>query len=249
MTSPLYDRALELQKMLIARATGGLADSARYAELRDEVLKGQYSGKAPVFLRRCRDLDSFWAWIKSGTSTYAERRQLLAEEFGELLDALEFSAKGYPSDHIHSAVLTSVNAEEIERALQKALARRETDPEGAITAARTLLETVLKHILTDLKGAADVPEDGDLPRLYKLVAKELSLAPEQHVEEAFKMILGGAISVVNGLSTLRNRIGDAHGSGPKRVRPSPRHAALAVNMAGALATYLIETSEARSDGS
>jgi len=44
------------------------------------------------------------------------------------------------------------------------LERRATDPEGAITAARTLLETVCKHIL-DEKG--EPYEDGiPLPKLY-----------------------------------------------------------------------------------
>ncbi|WP_334364405.1 abortive infection family protein [Bradyrhizobium sp. AZCC 1578] len=46
-------------------------------------------------------------------------------------------------------------------------------------------------------------------------------------------------SVVEGLGSLRNKIGDAHGQGGKPVRPSARHAAqLAVNLAGAMATFL-----------
>jgi hypothetical protein len=40
---------------------------------------------------------------------------------------------------------------------------------------------------------------------------------------------------------LRNKIGDAHGKGGKPVKPSPRHAALAVNLAGTMATFLVET--------
>ncbi|WP_246715459.1 abortive infection family protein [Rhizobium sp. BK512] len=46
----------------------------------------------------------------------------------------------------------------------------------------------------------------------------------------------------------------AHGKGGKLpVRPSPRHANLAVNMAGAMATFLVETfitqvEQAKSDG-
>jgi hypothetical protein len=77
------------------------------------------------------------------------------------------------------------------------------------------------------------------------VTKQLNLAPSQHTEEAFKAILGGCHTVINGLSTLRNRIGDAHGQGGKPVKPSGRHAALAVNLAGAMAMFLIETFEQR----
>ena len=57
----------------------------------------------------------------------------------------------------------------------------------------------------------------------------------------FRQILGGVTAVVEGLGALRNRLSDAHGKGPKPARPSDRHAQLAVNLAGALATFLIET--------
>jgi hypothetical protein len=42
-------------------------------------------------------------------------------------------------------------------------------------------------------------------------------------------------NVVNSLGTLRNKIGDARGQGRKPIRPSKRHAALAVNLAEAMA--------------
>jgi hypothetical protein len=54
-------------------------------------------------------------------------------------------------------------------------------------------------------------------------------------------LLGGAMNLVNGIGTLRNRLSDSHGPGGKPVRPSPRHASLAVNLAGGVATFLVET--------
>jgi hypothetical protein len=81
----------------------------------------------------------------------------------------------------------------------------------------------------------------DLPALYKATATHLNIAPSQHTEETFKRILGGATNVVEGLGSLRNKIGDAHGKGGKPVRPSARHAQLAVNLAGTVATFIIET--------
>jgi hypothetical protein len=81
--------------------------------------------------------------------------------------------------------------------------------------------------------------------LYKAVATKLNIAPSQHTEDAFKRILGGATSVVEGLGSLRNKIGDAHGQGGKPIRPGARHAQLAVNLAGTMATFLIETWIAR----
>ena len=38
---------------------------------------------------------------------------------------------------------------------------------------------------------------------------------------------------------------DAHGQGKRRVKPLPRHAELAVNMAGSVASLLAATFEAR----
>jgi hypothetical protein len=119
------------------------------------------------------------------------------------------------------------------------LQRRHTDAEGAITVARTLLETVCKRILDDLH--IPYTDKEDLPKLYSMTANALNLAPTQHSEEAIKAILGGAMAVVNGIGTLRNKLSDSHGRGGRPVKPAARHASLAVNMAGALATFLVET--------
>ena len=118
------------------------------------------------------------------------------------------------------------------------------DPEGAITASRNLLETILKHIL-DARNISYDHDHIELPDLYKLVQTELGLAPEQHQEQIFKQILGGCSGIVNGLGAMRNKLGDAHGSGSRRVRPLPRHARLAVNLAGGMALFLTETHNAK----
>jgi hypothetical protein len=85
----------------------------------------------------------------------------------------------------------------------------------------------------------------ELSELYKMTAKELNLSPDQHNEPIFKQILGGCSGIVNGLGTLRNKYGDAHGSSPITVKPKPRHAELAVNLAGTMALFLISTYEAK----
>jgi abortive infection Abi-like protein len=62
---------------------------------------------------------------------------------------------------------------------------------------------------------------GLLPALYRSVALRLQIAPSQHTEEAFKRILGGATSIVEGLGPLRNKIGDVHGQGGKLSGQAP----------------------------
>jgi phage terminase large subunit-like protein len=52
-----------------------------------------------------------------------------------------------PSDAAITATVKAVSSDYIQETWHKALERRASDPEGAITAARTLLESVCKHIL------------------------------------------------------------------------------------------------------
>ena len=85
--------------------------------------------------------------------------------------------------------MTAFSADGVSEAWARALNRRSTDPEGAITAARTLLETVCKHVLDEV--GTPYTDKEDLPKLYGMVAQELNLAPSQHAEEPIKAILGG----------------------------------------------------------
>ena len=151
-----------------------------------------------------------------------------------------------PSSQDVSVVLGSFDEEGVHAAWKKAMARKNTDPEGAITAARTLLETVCKHVLDHREDATYQPGD-DLPKLWKACAETLNLAPSQHTLEPFKQVLGGCTSVVHGLGTVRNKIGDAHGQGRRPVKPKPRHAALAVDLAGAMANFIVTTFNERPD--
>ena len=149
-------------------------------------------------------------------------------------------AGSHPADELVSAALASFDETGIRDAWRKALERRCSDPEGAITSAKTLLETVCKHIIEDGEGQK-YGDNADLPNLYRLVAEQLTLAPSQHTEPVFKRIFGNCESVVGNLANLRNELGDSHGQGRGFVRPKARHAELAVNLAGTIAMFLIST--------
>jgi hypothetical protein len=152
----------------------------------------------------------------------------------------------HPADELISETIASFDEAGIHDAWQKALDRRSSDPEGAITAAKTLLETVCKHIIEEGDGP-QYGDNDDLPKLYHLAAEQLNLAPNQHTETTFKSILGNCQAVVGQLSSLRNRLGDAHGKGRLPVKPKARHAELAVNLAGTMAMFLISTWVERKD--
>ena len=243
------ERALALEQALIARARGGALPDRVYRVLRKELMDDPSTlALLPKFVRTSRDPQAFWSYIRNHAPTYARREAHIREKFVPLLDFLERGQT--PAAEMISGVLQRYDNVEVHRVWKKALKRSSDDPEGAITAARTLLESVCKHILDEL-GVTYGPSD-DLPKLYGAVSRGLNLSPSQHSGEFFKRILGGCSSVVEGLGSLRNKMGDAHGQGRSKeplrepVRPAPRHAHLAVNLAGSMAVFLIETSESRS---
>ena len=238
-----FEKAQYLQNLLIGFATGNNAENAEYRKLRQYFLDNPATKPLlPSWVRTNRDLSQFWEFIKFKFSTYAERRAFIWNEFSSLLELLETGSKT-ASDQTVIEVLKRFDSESVQIIWTKALNRRQSDPEGAITTARTLLESICKHILDEKN--IEYTNKTELPQLYYLVSVELSLSPSQYTEDVFKQILGGCSSIVNGLGTLRNRLGDAHGQGKKTVRPAARHAELAVNLAGSVALFLIETWESR----
>src|SRR5438128_2248005 len=112
-------------------------------------------------------------------------------------------AGSHPAEELISEALASFDEAGVHEAWQKALERRSSDPEGAITSAKTLLETVCKHIIEE--GGSTYGENDDLPKLYHLAAGQSNLAPSQHTEAVFKSILGNCQAVVGLLSSLRNK--------------------------------------------
>ena len=239
----LINKVESLKSMLVSWATGGGGEDATYKNLRRELTVSPRTTKLlPRFVHQCRDLAEFWSFIKPKFSKYAERREFLRNEFNPLLTMLE-TENQTPSDATTTATVQAVTSSYIQEAWQKALDRRTTDAEGAITAARTLLESVCKHIL-DTAGAP-YDDSADLPKLYTQAAKQLNLSPSQHTEQLFKQILGGCQTVVEGLGAMRNRHSDAHGKGARGTKPGARHAELAVNLSGTMATFLLQTSEMR----
>jgi len=237
-----YERAEFFQNTLIGHATqdrcGGTSED--YVKLRKYFLDNSATKDLiPAWIRVNRDTSQFWQFIKHKFGTYAERRNFIWEEMNPLLEYCE-SKQALPAEKMISKALRKFDQAGIHYAWQKALERKTADPEGAITISKTIIESVCKHIL-DEKGIDYDANKIELPELYKKTAKELNLSPSQHTEEIFKQILGGCSGIINGLGALRNRLGDAHGKGKMPVKPSPRHAELAVNLSGSMALYLIET--------
>jgi hypothetical protein len=216
-----------------------------YKRAHKRLLRDPVARKAsPKALAPLTSPELMWGYLRSvatGSGSWHLRRNAAHELIDPILDALNGRARG-PADDVVADATQRLNSDSVRDAWDKAIARRDSDPEGAITAARSLLESTIKVILED-RGASYRDRD-DLPALYTAVSKELALAPSAHTEQSFKQILGGCHSVVVGLGSLRSKAGDAHGHGRRNYRPAARHATLAVNLAGSMALFLIETHEA-----
>ena len=88
---------------------------------------------------------------------------MLWDAFHPLIDYLEADDRA-PGVVPITEILEAFNPEHVHAAWQKALDRHAADPEGAITAAHKLLDTVCKHILDDTR--VPYPDDADLPKLW-----------------------------------------------------------------------------------
>lgn len=228
-----------LQNLLVSFATNGGANEAEYSALRRDLLAiPAIRSRLPRFVLTCQNLGQFWAFIKREFARYQERREYLWAEFAPLLRELE-GLSGTPADQHVTETLKEFDADHVHQVWQRALERRASDPDGAVTLARTLLETVLKHILDE--AGTRYEDNADLPALHRLVGEELQLAPGQQTERVLKQVLGGATAVVEGIGALRNRMSDAHGKGQQGSWTTPRHAELAVNLAGALVLFVVES--------
>ncbi|MCK5127382.1 MAG: abortive infection family protein [candidate division Zixibacteria bacterium] len=135
--------------------------------------------------------------------------------------------------------IDDVNYEFIVEQIDKCKRKLEMrDYDGAITNARSLLETVLLDIHFRIKG--EKPEyDGNLPKLYKTAHKMLNLDPsKKDLEDCLKQILSGLISIVSGTAGASNKLGDRHA---RKYKPARHHAVLSVNATMTAVNFLWDT--------
>lgn len=240
----LFDCAIHLRNNIIGLTTKGGSDH-QYQLARTKLMLDTAAKRlVPDFVRYSNNADSLTstlACVASGSGSWALRREHVTNAFIPLLKHLETG--GSAADEIVSNGLKSYDAPAIQAVWSKALDRRMLDPEGAVTAASTLLEEVCKHIIED-SGKTWNPK-WNIPKLYAEVANTLNLSPSQHQEEIFKTILGSCQTIVQSIGSLRNKSSDAHAGGRLRVPFQSRHAALTVNLAGSMALFLIETWQAK----
>lgn len=145
---------------------------------------------------------------------------------------------------------TKVDASYLSQQITRMEAAILSDPELAIGTAKELVETVAKTILQEA-GQAAGPKD-DLPKVVRAAAQALELDRDSvpdaaRAAETIRRLLSNLATISNGLAELRNAYGTGHGRPAGSSGIKPRHARLAVGAAATLATFLLETHEARSE--
>jgi hypothetical protein len=213
-----------LLSFAITIAEGGDVPKEDYRAVHNRLFESPTARRVGKPLRRYRTPDLLWGYLRSvatGSGSWALRRDAAHELIDPVVEAL-YDQSEMPADDLVTLATTRLNAESVSEAWSRALDRRESNPDGAITMARTLLESTLKTILDDRQVVYNA--DADLPALYKAVSKELNLAAGDHTEQAFKQILGGCHSVIVGLGAFATKLATHTAQGARtidRLRVTP----------------------------
>lgn len=175
----------------------------------------------------------------------SENRAGRPEDEHELVTRCEVIAKrlmaGRSVEIAPDKVLDPLSHEYINEQVDKCKAKMGTgDHSGAITNARTMVETVLLALEQVLFGEQE-DHRGDMQRMYRRVAGRLKLDSGQpDLTTPLRQVLTGLFSIVAGLSAVRNSASDAHG---RLTRTREHHARVAVNAAMTLTDFLLSTYE------
>ncbi len=146
---------------------------------------------------------------------------------------------GHDVDAIIQSMLYGQPIDTIQREWERAILAISNDPADALTAASSMVEATFKFILHD--SGVQVPANQDIQSLSKVTFSLLDVSPGKETDADFRTLFQSTISIVHSIGAIRTKIGDAHGAPPSRKEPTEKHSRLAVNIAGAVSLFLIET--------
>lgn len=134
----------------ITIAEGGDVPKGEYRAVHKRLFESATARRvADNALERYRTPDLLWAYLRSvatGNGSWALRRDAAHQLIDPVVEALDDQTE-MPADGLVTLAATRLNAESVSEAWSRALDRRDSHPDGAITMARTLLESTLKTIL------------------------------------------------------------------------------------------------------
>lgn len=213
-----------------------------YEKNRTEILQLDQSilSAIPNWIYENRYGSNFWTFIKDVSSNYQGRRDFINKSFSDLYDFIEKGAN-HPVSLSVNEINFAVKNEYVDLIWKKIYSRKSFDKDGAITACKTLIETTLKHLLDE--KTIEYSSKDDIKDLYKKVSKNYGLEPSKQKSAEFTQLCSGYISVVDSISTIRNKYGDAHGKSKQVVFDlKQNYIDVVVNMTGSIVTFLLSLS-------
>lgn len=109
--------------------------------------------------------------------------------------------------------------------------------DSAVTKARTLLEEVFLYLIEKKQQLAT--NKGDIKKLYGKVKDLYNMHADKKLNKRINELLSGLEKIVSSIAEMRNREGDAHGVGSRRIGIEDYHARLMVNSAATMAEFLL----------
>jgi len=112
------------------------------------------------------------------------------------------------------------------------------DYDGAITNARSLLESVSIEIIK-IKNNQSYKSDGNLINIFRDLKNCLNMTIDKNQNPQFLIeIIQGMTTTIQGISALANRASDRH---HRVYKPQKHHAKLAVNCAFSFCDFILES--------
>ncbi len=243
----LITKIREYHQTLIDLATGKKTEPfyEKYEEVRRELLQLDQSilTAIPSWIYDNRYGSNFWTFIKSVSPQYQPRRDFINKSFSDLYDFIEKGANQPVSLSIDE-INTAIKNEYVDLLWKKIYSRKSFDKDGCITACKTLVETALKHLLDERK--IEYSSKDDIKALYKKVSKSYGLEPEKQKSSEFTQLCSGYISVIDSISAIRNKYGDAHGKSTQVIFDlKQNYIDVVINMTGSIVTFLLSLSDSK----
>lgn len=133
----------------------------------------------------------------------------------------------------------------IEVEFERAVQNISTDPQAAITAASSIIESALKVYIE--KYELDMPKRLDVMGLWDVVRPDLNLNSDGILANDQQKILKGLTTAMEGVGCFRSHIGSAHGRGntpPSIIEAETR---LAVNVSHTIVIFVMDYLRAKDD--
>lgn len=236
----------QINELIELSLSGRYNDKNRYQQIRSKMIKSTDLGlNIPEPIKECNTLSSLISRLQS-ESNYDDseyQRTELEEDTVEIENSIDGELINGASVYIFEE-LSGIDIKALNNQWRKAYTRCNYDPDGAITAAKTLLESTMMIILDE--SNIEYKENSSTPSLYRLTSKVLNLDPSNRENGIVKKALGGCATLVNFLCEIRNEFGDAHGNASKvTIYPSQEIARLVISLSGHLSIWLLKRYKGR----